>query len=73
MLNYLDRQPSKIRSCTKKIFKKVAQSKLNPNIRYVILFGSEARGEAVLSGDIDLALYELLTKPWNLKPNTKKF
>ena len=45
-----------LRSSTKKILERITQKRYNPKIRYILLFGSEARGEAVLTSDVDIAL-----------------
>jgi len=45
-----------IRMSTGIVLKRISQMQHNPKIRYIILFGSEARGEAVLTSDVDIAL-----------------
>jgi len=35
---------------------RISKGRHNPKIRYVVVFGSEARGEAVLTSDVDIAL-----------------
>ena len=47
---------AKLRPATRAILEKIANGKHDPQIRSVILFGSEARGEATLTSDIDIAL-----------------
>ncbi|MCL2223634.1 MAG: nucleotidyltransferase domain-containing protein [Defluviitaleaceae bacterium] len=46
----------RIRKPVRHVLERVANGNHNPNIRYIILFGSEARGEAVLTSDVDIAL-----------------
>jgi predicted nucleotidyltransferase len=45
-----------IRIPTRNVLNRVSQERHNPKIRYVVLFGSEARGEALLSSDVDIAV-----------------
>jgi len=44
------------RSGTKEIFEKISQTQHNSKIRYVVLFGSEARGNATITSDVDIAI-----------------
>ncbi|MCL1877404.1 MAG: nucleotidyltransferase domain-containing protein [Defluviitaleaceae bacterium] len=45
-----------IRNCTRIVLERVSQKRHNLKVRYVVLFGSEARGEAILTSDVDIAV-----------------
>jgi len=45
-----------LRPATRPIIEQIAKGTYHPKIRYIVLFGSEARGEATLTSDIDIAL-----------------
>jgi len=47
---------AKLRPATRVILEQIANGKHDPQIRRIVLFGSEARGEATLTSDIDIAL-----------------
>ncbi|MCL2364587.1 MAG: nucleotidyltransferase domain-containing protein [Defluviitaleaceae bacterium] len=47
---------AKLRPATRAILEQIANKQHDPQIRSIILFGSEARGEAHLASDIDIAL-----------------
>lgn len=47
---------AKVRPPTRGILARIEQHPHDEKIRYIILFGSEARGEARLGSDIDIAL-----------------
>jgi predicted nucleotidyltransferase len=49
-------QTTRLRPPTRKVAERIAQGNHNPKIRYIFLFGSEARGEATLTSDVDIAL-----------------
>jgi predicted nucleotidyltransferase len=49
-------QNAGLRASTKKVMERVSQGQYNPKIRYIVLFGSEARGAATLTSDVDIAL-----------------
>ena len=46
----------KLRNSTRKFLTQLAEGKHDPRIRYIVLFGSEARGEARLTSDVDIAV-----------------
>ena len=56
MFRDTDWRTVRLRPVTRETLERVAAAPLNAKIRYVVLFGSEARGEATLSSDVDLAL-----------------
>jgi predicted nucleotidyltransferase len=47
---------AKLRPATRQIVERISQGEYDPKIRRIVLFGSEARGEAVLTSDVDIAL-----------------
>lgn len=47
---------AKLRPAAYKVIERISRGVYDENIRYVVLFGSEARGEATLTSDIDIAL-----------------
>ena len=49
-------QNQQIRPVTRPIVEEITNGVFEPNIRAIYLFGSEARGEARLTSDIDIAL-----------------
>jgi len=61
-------QTAKLRPATRAILEQIAIGKHDPQIRRIVLFGSEARGEATLTSDIDIALISdvPLTRPQRL-------
>jgi len=46
----------RIRPDVREILEQISQMNHNSKIRFILLFGSEARGEALLTSDVDLAL-----------------
>lgn len=46
----------KMRPTTNEVVERIAGKRHNPKIIYIMLFGSEARGEATLTSDVDIAL-----------------
>ncbi|MCL2421568.1 MAG: nucleotidyltransferase domain-containing protein [Defluviitaleaceae bacterium] len=52
----IDWKTMRLRTPTQTVLERVSQGKHNPKIRYIVLFGSEARGEATLASDVDIAL-----------------
>jgi len=46
----------RLRPPTRILLERIAQARHDPKIRYILLFGSEARGEATLTSDVDIAL-----------------
>jgi len=51
-----DWKTASLRPNTRKILEHISQLHHNPKIKYIVLFGSEARGEAILTSDVDIAL-----------------
>ena len=45
-----------LRPVTREVVEQIAVGVYDPKIRYIFLFGSEARGEAKLTSDVDIAL-----------------
>ena len=56
ILKAIDWENADIRAATKKTLQRISRAQHNSKIRYIVLFGSEARGEARLTSDVDLAL-----------------
>ena len=46
----------RLRPDTRDMLKQLAMGEYNEKIRYILLFGSEARGEARLTSDIDISI-----------------
>ena len=46
----------RLRKTTREFVSQLAQGTHDPRIRYIVLFGSEARGEARLTSDVDIAV-----------------
>jgi predicted nucleotidyltransferase len=47
---------AKLRPAARQIIEQISMGKHDPKIRYIFLFGSEARGEATLTSDVDISL-----------------
>ena len=45
-----------LRPAVRQTVERIAKGTYNPKIRYIVLFGSQARGEATLTSDADIAL-----------------
>ena len=53
---YVDWKTTHIRPTVKEVLERISHKQHNPKIRYIVLFGSEARGESRLASDVDIAL-----------------
>jgi len=49
-------QTVQLRPVTRNVVEQIARGVHDPKIRYIFLFGSEARGAATLTSDVDIAL-----------------
>jgi len=67
----VDWQGLKLREKTRELLKNIAGAKHADFVESIILFGSEAKGTARLTSDIDLAL--ISTKPLNMKERLSIF
>ena len=52
----IDWRGLRLRKRTKDFLTYMSERPYNPKIEYIVLFGSEARGEAVLTSDVDIAV-----------------
>jgi predicted nucleotidyltransferase len=49
-------ETANLRPAVRRVMEKISRGEHNPKIRYIVLFGSQARGDAVLTSDVDIAL-----------------